>query len=63
MFKIEQQENKMEKEKVPFLDVLVYKKGQKLKSDIYYRIADTDQYLNYNLSSKTKQLNLIFHFA
>ena len=33
--------------KIPFLDVLVYKEGRKLHTDIFYK-TDTHQYLNFN---------------
>ena len=33
-------------EKLPFLDILLFKSGNKLCTDIYYKTTDTHQYLN-----------------
>ena len=40
----------MEKDevKISFLDILLYKEGQKLHTDIFYKKKDTHQYLNFN---------------
>ena len=35
------------REKLPFLDILVFKNGNKLSTDIYYKPTDTHQYLNF----------------
>ena len=35
-------------EKPPFLDVLLYKQGNSLNTDIFYEETDTNQYLNFN---------------
>ena len=35
-------------EKLPFLDVLLYKQGNSLNMDIFYKEMDTNQYLNFN---------------
>ena len=35
------------KEKLPFLDILLCKKENKLYTDIYYKTTDTHQYLHY----------------
>lgn len=35
-------------EKLPFLDVLLYKDGKELHTDIFYKETDTHQYLNFN---------------
>ena len=35
-------------EKLPFLDVLLYKQGNSVNMDIFYKEMDTNQYLNFN---------------
>ena len=35
-------------EKLPFIDVLLYKQGNSLKTDVFYKETDTNQYLNFN---------------
>ena len=34
--------------RIPFSDVLVYKEGQKMHTDIFYKKIGTHQYLNFN---------------
>ena len=34
-------------DKLPFLDILLHKKGNKLYTDIYYKVTDTHQYLDF----------------
>ena len=36
---------KSEKKQLPFLDVLLVKTGTQLKTDIYFKVTDTKQYL------------------
>ena len=36
-----------DKESIPFLDIIIYKEGTEIKTDIYHKPTDTFQYLHY----------------
>ncbi len=38
----------MSRDRLPFLDILVYKQGEKIETDIFYKQTDTHQYLNFH---------------
>lgn len=51
-------------DKLPFLDILLYKKGNKLMTDIFYKDTDTHQYLNfYSCHPKHNKNNIPYCLA
>ena len=51
-------------EKLPFIDVLLYKQGNSLSMDIFYKKTDTNQYLNFNsCHAKHTKINVPYCLA